>query len=197
MNSSPNNPKRDHHTIPQLYLKGFVIKQGEPFIWIYKRGESYNPGNFKIRYNPCRTSIKSASVIKDYYANPKPEGVMNSADYEMFENKLALLEEQAIPIFAKLRNQKPITREDKEHFSVYIVQMFRRVPAGRAMVERASKSMDHEPSKKLLEKLQLPDTPEARQFVKAMKTQQAQKDGFGKEAHLHIATEPEPSRLVP
>jgi hypothetical protein len=59
MANKRNNPKRDHHVLPEFYLKGFVIKKGEPFIWIYKRGELYNPGQGKITNNPFKDSFRA------------------------------------------------------------------------------------------------------------------------------------------
>ena len=79
-------------------MKGFVIKTDEPFIWVYKRGEQYNPGQGKITNNPFKDSIRRAAVERDFYADPKEGG---KKDLETFENKLEKLEKPANPIFEK------------------------------------------------------------------------------------------------
>ncbi len=64
-----NKAKRNHHVNPKLYLKGFATTDDERFIWVYKRGEQYNPGPGKITNNPYKGSIKNAGVEKDFYAD--------------------------------------------------------------------------------------------------------------------------------
>lgn len=122
-----SKPKREHHVLPELYLKGFVIKGDEPFIWSYKRGEGYNPGTGKITNNPYKISI-GAKCTRDFYAYPKEDG---RKDFDTYENILESLEKPANPIFQKVRAAKPISAEEKRIFALYIVQMFRRVPAYR------------------------------------------------------------------
>src|ERR1051326_332073 len=120
-------PKRDHHVLPELYLKGFVIKEDEPFIWVYKRGEAYSPGRGKITNNPYINSIRRTAVERDFYAYPSEGG---RKDFETFENRLEELEKPANPIFAKLRSHQTITSQEKRQFSTYVVQMHRRVSTG-------------------------------------------------------------------
>jgi len=70
-----DKPKRQHHIIPRLYLKGFVTEPGRPFIWVYKRGELFNPGKGKITNNPFMDSINCAGSETDFYANPSQPGL--------------------------------------------------------------------------------------------------------------------------
>jgi hypothetical protein len=88
-------------------LKGFVITQGEPFIWVYKRAEPYNPGSGKITSNPYKDSIKIVGAERDFYANP---GLSGANRFEAFENDLEALEKPANPILAKLVSGQPISR---------------------------------------------------------------------------------------
>ena len=98
--SKINQPKRNHHVLPRLYLKGFAIKNDQPHIWVYKRGEPYNPGKGKITNNPYHRSIDDAGAELDFFADPKRDG---STDFETFENIMESLEKPANTIFAKLR----------------------------------------------------------------------------------------------
>jgi hypothetical protein len=117
--------KRNHHILPKLYLKGFVERDGEPFIWVYERGKSYNPGVKRNKYNPYKDSINYAGTERDAYAYTKEDGI---ADYNTYENILEKLEKPADPIFQKLRNQQMITSEEKVTFTSYLIKMIKRVP---------------------------------------------------------------------
>lgn len=117
MGNDKNKPKREHHILPKLYLKGFVIKEGEPFIWVYKHGEPYNPGQGRITNNPYRASIGKLSV-RDYYAYPEEEG---KKDFETYENILESLEKPANLVFEKIRKYKAITFGEKHAFSLYTI----------------------------------------------------------------------------
>jgi hypothetical protein len=160
-----NNPKHNHHVLPKLYLKGFVIKQDEPFIWVYKRGQPYNPGSErynhrdKISNNPYFETITNAGAEWDFFADPQKDG---NADFEIFENILESLEKPANTIFQKLRAYQTITYEEKCIFSRYIMLMEARVWSGREKVkELLPKTIaTSKPSKKLFQETNLPDTPE-------------------------------------
>ena len=178
-----NNPKRNHHVTPKLYLKGFVIKKDDPSIWVYKRDNQYNPGDDQTINNPYKDSIKNAGVERDFYANPKADGTQ---DFETFENKLELLEKPADPIFQKIRARQVITEEEKCLFSCYIIQMYRRVLSGREKVKKLLATQTYEPSKEFFEKTNLPDTPEMRAELKIISDNMKQKPGFDIQAHNRI-----------
>jgi hypothetical protein len=178
-----NNPKRNHHVTPKLYLKGFVIKKDEPFIWVYKRGVPYNPGDDKTTNNPHKVTIKVAGVERDFYADPKDDGTQ---DFEAFENKLELLEKPADPIFQKIRARQLVTNEEKHVFSGYIIQMYRRVVSGREKVKKQLATHPYEPSNEFFEKTNLPDTPEMRAELKIIADTMRQKPGFDIQAHNRI-----------
>jgi hypothetical protein len=123
--SNKEENKRNHHILPKLYLKGFVEKEGEPFIWVYERGTSYNPGLKRGKYNPYRDSINFAGAERDAYAHTNKDGV---TDFNTYENILEKLEKPADPIFQKIRKQQVITSEEKTIFASYMIMMIRRVP---------------------------------------------------------------------
>lgn len=178
-----NKPKRNHHIVPGLYLKGFVIENEEPFIWVYKRGDPYNPGNGKNTNNPYKDSIKNAGAERDFYADPKGGGIK---DFETFENILESLEKPANPIFQKLRARQMINNEEKCLFSRYIILMYRRVRSGREKVKEHLAKHTYEPSKELFQKANLPDTPENRAELKKISASLAQKEGFDIQTHNRI-----------
>lgn len=53
MANKSNNPKREHHVLPELYLKGFIIKGDEPFIWAFRCAAPC------LRLRPRRASAKA------------------------------------------------------------------------------------------------------------------------------------------
>ena len=126
------NPKRNHHVVPALYLKGFVEKPGEPFIWMYTKGRCYSPGKHTQKNCPAYTSIRIAGVERDFYTDSQP-GV--PPDSETYENLLERLEKPADAIFQKIRSHQNITQDDKLIFSKYIVQMMKRTEETRSWVE--------------------------------------------------------------
>jgi hypothetical protein len=188
--NKPNNPKREHHVLPELYLRGFVIKGDKPFIWTYKRGESYNPGTGKITNNPYKISVK-AKRVRDFYAYPKKDG---RKDYDTYENILESLEKPANPIFKKIRAFTPIGAEEKRTFALYIVQMLRRVPAYRKnmkelLVKTAPNYVPRNPPKEIVENLSL---EEIRQIAQEI----AQEDGVEIQSQLRSFTTAKDSILI-
>jgi hypothetical protein len=59
-----SNPKRNHHFLPKLYLKGFAEGKKKPFVWVYEKDGDYNPGH-KSHNNPQRRPINYAGAQKD------------------------------------------------------------------------------------------------------------------------------------
>lgn len=194
MAANQNKPKRNHHILPEFYLKGFVIKANEPFIWVYKRDEEYNPGQGKITNNPYKESIGEISE-KDFYAEPKKD---KREDYEFFENELEQLEKPCNQIFEKLRSRQMINAEEKRKFSIYIEMMRRRVRAGREMIAKSlpKYSAEYEPSKKLFQRLNWEDMPETRDYLKQISKRMVQEDGFDIRMHNRTSVAAPDSLLI-
>jgi Protein of unknown function (DUF4238) len=183
-----NNPKRNHHVTPKLYLKGFVVEKSETDIWVYKRGKPYNPGDKRTKNNPYKDTIKNAGVERDFYADPKGDGIH---DFETIENKLELLEKPADPIFEKLRAHQTINKEEKNLFSSYIINMYKRVPASREKVKELLATKSYEPTKEFFEQANLPNTPEIRAAAKRKAEELAQQKGIDIQIHNWIAASPD------
>ena len=126
------NPKRNHHILPRLYLKGFVEEDGKPFIWQFKKGQPFNPGKARLS-NPRWMSIGTPAATRDYYAYPH---AINDADFEKVENLLMSFEQRSDLILAKIRGLQSITVDEKRLFAFYINQMNRRVPNFRKAQEK-------------------------------------------------------------
>jgi hypothetical protein len=188
-----NNPKRNHHVTPKLYLKGFVIKSGKPHIWVYERGRPYNPGDDQITNNPYKDSIKNAGVERDFYADPKEDGTQ---EFETFENKLEQLEKPADSIFQKLRARQVINDDEKLTFATYIILMYRRVASAREKIKGQLAKQTYEPTAELFQKANLPDTPETRAELKKIAERLAQKPGFDIQAHNRITAATPDSFLI-
>lgn len=124
--------KHNHHFLPKLYQKGFIEAEKSPFIWVYERGKSYNPGH-KRHHNPYRRTIKLVGAEKDHYAFMKRDGTI---DFDTYENELEKLEKPADPIFEKLRQREMITDQEKKTFASYVYLMYKRVPKRKEMFEK-------------------------------------------------------------
>jgi hypothetical protein len=109
-------------------LKGFVEKEGEPFVWVYRKGLPYKPGRVRFKYNPYRDSINFVGSEIDYYASTSSDGAV---DYDTYENILEKLEKPADPVIEKIRNRQAITSDDKSVLAAYIVMMLKRVERRR------------------------------------------------------------------
>jgi hypothetical protein len=128
-----STPKRKHHKVPRYYLKGFVERESEPFLWVYRKGFQYKPGRIRYKYNPYRDSINFVGAEIDYYASANRDGVV---DYETFENILERLEKPADPVIKKIRDRQMITMDEKVILASYIVLMLKRVERRRQKAAR-------------------------------------------------------------
>lgn len=176
------NPKRNHHILPELYLKGFVINPGEPFIWVYKKGAEYKPGRGKLTNNPFKDSI-GRQTVRDFYAYPIGQG---SRDFETYENLLEKLEKPADRIFKKLRSFNPITANDKQTFCLYLAQMLKRVPAYREKLGSiaAKIAADYELPDEAIRRFNWPDTEGTRKKAKSIAWRISQQKEFPTQTHL-------------
>ena len=187
----PNNPKRNHHVLPKLYLKGFVIPDDAPHIWIYTRDRSYKPGRGRLTDNPYRDSINQAMVVRDYYADGK--------DFETYENVLESLEKPANVIIKKIRACQPISETEKEVFTNYIVQMHRRVPRYREEMGKYIPGVmkEYEESEELLGRITRPGIKDPKAHLKQILDKIANDKDLSLHTHLqNIATTPR-SQLIP
>jgi hypothetical protein len=119
MHTKRSNPKRKHHELPELYLRGFCDGS---FLWIYERGKPYNPGIKKHKFNPYRCGVVEIAE-KDRYARVMPDG---TRDFDSYENRLERIEKTADDILRKIRSQSPITSNEKEIFAAYIQNLYKR-----------------------------------------------------------------------
>jgi hypothetical protein len=178
-----SNPRRNHHILPRLYLKGFCIKDEEPFIWVYKRGQPYNPGNGKITHNPYRESTKLAGVERDFYADPKETG---RKDFDAIELELEALEKPSNPIIQKIRAHQSITKEEKRAFSVYTILMHRRVKIGREMIKGLVANLTYVPTEDLFKQTHLPDNADTRAKAEAIVERLKEQPGYDVQAHNRV-----------
>lgn len=184
MTPTRTNPKRNHHILPKLYLSGFIITPGQPFIWAYKRGEKYNPGNGKITNNPCKHSIGRLTA-RDFYAYPVEDG---TKDFDSYENFLEKLEKPADQVFRKLRSRQTITSKEKQIFCLYLVQMVKRVPAHRKELSDIAKivATTYEMPQEAMARLNLPNDETTRRRVKQLTARLSQQEGFDNRIHLKV-----------
>lgn len=177
-----SNPKRNHHVLPALYLKGFVISLGEPFIWVYRRGERYNPGTRQLKNNPCKRPITKITA-RDFYAYPSEDG---TKDFESYENFLENVEKPADRIFKKLRSCQPITPNERQIFCVYLVQMLKRVRAYRESltVTAAKVAAEYELPDDARRNFNLPDNEETKSKVKEIALRISRENAFPTRTHL-------------
>jgi hypothetical protein len=92
---SGSNPKRNHHILPALYLKGFATAPTEPFLWVYKRGYEYCRTDRERDGNPYKQSIRRLGS-RDFYAYPTETGTY---DFEATKTSWNSLKNQLIKSF--------------------------------------------------------------------------------------------------
>lgn len=120
--------KRIHHAIPVHYLKGFVELDGLSYIWEYQKNKPFDRTSKNgLTQNPYRKHVRKAGAFKDLYA------VKDTAtpDFDTYEEKIKLLEDETIPILNKIRqylNHNNLTKEEKYTLSRYILLLIKRVP---------------------------------------------------------------------
>lgn len=119
MSSERPNPKRKHHELPELYLRGF---SRDSFLWIYERLKPYAPGKKKGVSNPCRWGVVEIAE-RDRYARALPDGTM---DFDSYENRLERIEKAADGALRKVRSQVPISSNEKETLASYVQNLLKR-----------------------------------------------------------------------
>ncbi len=116
--------KRNHHFAPKFYLKGFIEAEKSPFVWVYVKGKSYNPG-YKNHHNPCKRPISRVGAKRDHYAFRKRNGTV---DFDTYEDELEKQEKPSNFVLEKLRRREMITDQEKVIFAAYVYLMYKRVP---------------------------------------------------------------------
>jgi hypothetical protein len=96
------------HYIPQYYLSGFSSLNEPSKIWVYEKGSERK--YLSTLKNVANENKRWPKEVEKYLANQ--------------------IETPAKPILQKIRNKKPITRDDKDVLATYIVVMLERVPEG-------------------------------------------------------------------
>ena len=131
-------PKRNHHTEPNFYLKGFHSDsdEGNPKIWVYEKGKPFYEGKTEQLQNPKHRTTKVTAVERDVYSFTKEDG---AKDYEKYENLLRdNFEEPAKPMLEKLRRFEMIDDGEKKVFSRYITSMKMRGNFGKQLFYNVS-----------------------------------------------------------
>jgi hypothetical protein len=120
MGSDNSNASEAHHYIPKFYLKGFMDKDHE--LWVYEKNATA----------PRRSTPKMEGHRENYYTFDD-FGLPDSST----ERMLSRTESLAAPIFKKLANpQFEITNEQREMLYSFIALMFVRVPAYREYINK-------------------------------------------------------------
>jgi hypothetical protein len=114
--------KRRHHYLPEFYLEGFIDSHNEPCLWVYEKGDP------KIK----KVSVKNIAIQKHYYSFITQEG---QRDSETFENFLAFIENNAAPVFDKIRRQEILSEEERGWFAIFLSSLLTRVPNFRESIE--------------------------------------------------------------
>jgi hypothetical protein len=115
------------HYIPQYYLKGFSTSSDASLIWVYEKGKN-------------RASLLPIQSI----ANEKRRWPEQNEIY--LEHKV---ESPANSVINRIRNHQPITEDDKQKLSAYMVVMLLRVPRGLQRVKEESPIVTNEIFEKL------------------------------------------------
>jgi hypothetical protein len=118
-------PKKLHHILPRLYLRGFADELKPSFIWEYTKGRPFSPGRVASRHSPALTPISKASSVPYAYGYMRRDGTF---DPDTYENKLEKSEKPSDFILKKIRSRIMVTPSEKEIFASYVYMMHRRVP---------------------------------------------------------------------
>ena len=142
MSTKKSHYKRNHHELPELYLRGFCDEPS--FLWVYERGKTYNLGiQKKHKFNPCKLGVTELGE-KDRYAKVNPNG---ERDFESIENRLQKIEHKADNILRKIRSQEPISLNEKETFAEYTQMIQKRTKAREKTVNRIIEKIQKSPER--------------------------------------------------
>jgi hypothetical protein len=175
--------KRHHHILPKLYLKGFVEREGLPYVWEYRRCSSGGP---------IRKSIGQPCSTLDYYAYI---GDDCETDFESVENLLEQLEKPSNAIFKKIRSHQDISRNEKSVFSFYITQMIRRVPRARQRLGNLLPAATAAIEPEVRAKFNLPNTATTEDMLTTIFAD-TKTSGYHKKLHLDVLKMPLSNRIA-
>ena len=102
------------HYVPQYYLRGFSHPSNPKIITRYEKGS---------RQRPLTTQIKNVAQETRFY-DPEIE--------TFFANQI---ESPARAVLEKIRARESPTPDDKQAFSRYMTNLFKRVPQGQIRVK--------------------------------------------------------------
>ena len=124
----PNNPKRQHHITPRVYLEGFASKEQPTVVYVFEKARGPRP-----------LPIPVTGVQKDYYAVTRDDG---TKDTQTVEDYLAHeIESPANPIIRKIRDRQMPEASEKLVLARYISAMMTRVPQHRARQRKTTKTV--------------------------------------------------------
>lgn len=129
-------PKKKHHKQPVFYLKGFQtdLVRGNPKVWVYKKGMSFDESKNEKKQNPQPKVPESTAYQKCFYSFIKDDG---KKEHDKYENLLMEIEERAKEGIEKIREYKEINDDDKNQLVRYIASMLTRGDYARLFKEKA------------------------------------------------------------
>jgi hypothetical protein len=115
--------KERHHFVPEFYLHGFVDPTAPLRLWIIDKegGEPYP------------STPRDAGLQKHFYSFTTPEGTRDS---DTVEDALALIENDAAPVWRKVVAREPMTNAERSIVAVFLSILMTRVPRYRENIEK-------------------------------------------------------------
>lgn len=117
-----DNKPREHHYVPQGYLRGFTETKNVLFV-------------VNKKYNTSRkTSPKGVGYIKDYYT----VDTIDEKDSVEVESNLGKIEAKCIPLLDKLIAANDLPNTEWADIAIYIALQYGRTPHMRSLMDKAA-----------------------------------------------------------
>lgn len=117
-----NGKPREHHYVPQGYLRGFTETKNDLFV-------------VNKEFNTIRkTSPKGVGYIKDFYT----VDTIDEKDSAEVEENLGKIESKCIPLLDKLMAAKDLPNDEWADIAIYIALQYGRTPHMRNLMDKVA-----------------------------------------------------------
>lgn len=117
-----NNKPREHHYVPQGYLRGFTETKNV----LFATNKTFN----RIR----KTSPKGVGYIKDFYT----VDTIDEKDSVEVEENLGKIESKCIPLLDKLITANDLPNAEWADIAIYIALQYGRTPHMRNLMDKVA-----------------------------------------------------------
>lgn len=170
---------RDHHYVPQGYLRGFVEQPNVLYV--------YNKDSRGMR----QTSTKGIAYSRDYYT----VDTVDEKDSSEVEENLGHIESVVIPILSRIVMHEDLSNADRADLAIYIAVQYGRTPVAKARMDEVATILATNETKSIMAEA-VNDESKYREMVERIKSDDPNKYVPSRETLIEWILKPGPMAKV-